>query len=206
MHKRYIVAFYRLALGLLAFVAMSVQVLDLAHKGNFNPGNFFSFFTIESNILAALLFTTLGLAGLLGKQLQQRGFLRGSITLYMAITGVVYSLLLAGLSKELQTTIPWVNVVLHYLMPVVVVGDWLIDTPRQIIPFSKALWWLIFPVTYVVYSLIRGSIVGWYPYPFLNPGTHGYVGVAVVSAGIAVVATAGVGLLAWSTHWRRPLR
>jgi hypothetical protein len=43
---------------------------------------------------------------------------------------------------------------------------------------------LVYPVVYVAYSLIRGRLVGWYPYPFLNPATSGYTGILLTSIGI----------------------
>jgi len=89
--------------------------------------------------------------------------LRGAASLYMAITGIVFSVLLAGLDVEL-TAVPWDNTVLHYIMPVVVVADWVIDLPGTRIAFKSALVWLAFPLTYVAYSLIRGHLTGWYPY------------------------------------------
>jgi hypothetical protein len=53
---------------------------------------------------------------------------------------------------------------------------------------------LIYPMLYLVYSLIRGPIVDWYRYPFLDPDeAGGYLGVALYSVGITV----GIGLFSW---------
>jgi hypothetical protein len=41
-------------------------------------------------------------------------------------------------------------------------------------------------LVWVVFTLIRGAIENWYPYPFLDPANGGYGSVAVVSAGIFV--------------------
>jgi hypothetical protein len=61
---------------------------------------------------------------------------RTGAVLYMAITGFVFALLLSWLQEELQTAIPWVDFVVHKLMPVVLVVDWLVDPPRH-----RAPWW-----------------------------------------------------------------
>ena len=50
---------------------------------------------------------------------------RGAATLYMAITGMIFSLLLSG--ADVQTPIPWVNSTLHYVFPLFIVIDWLVD-------------------------------------------------------------------------------
>ena len=52
-----------------------------------------------------------------------------------------------------------------------------------------------FPLLYVVYSLIRGPFVNWYPYPFLDPRIGGYGRVFLYSIGISVVIGAICGLV-----------
>ncbi len=115
-------------------------------------------------------------------------WLRGAATLYLAITGLVFSLLLAGLEGVEFTAVPWDNIVLHYLMPAAVVLDWAVAPPVRRIPFQRGLLWLAYPLAYVVYSLIRGHSSHWYPYPFLDPGPRGYTGVIQSSIGIAISA------------------
>jgi hypothetical protein len=52
---------------------------------------------------------------------------------------------------------------------------------------SEAASWLIFPAVYLVYSLVRGPIADWYPYPFLDPDHgDGYANVALTSAAVLV--------------------
>ena len=120
--------------------------------------------------------------------------LRGAAVLYMVTTGIVYGLLLSGYTDELQTATPWVNNVVHRIFPIVLIADWLINPPAVRLTFRDALVWLTFPVAYLVYSLVRGPIVDWYPYPFLDPDeVGGYAGVTAYCLGIAV----GVIGLAW---------
>ena len=185
MHKRYLVATYRLGFGLLTIAAITAQLLHNVQLQVFNPVNFFSFFTIESNVLASLIYVVAGVAGLAGKQGTQLALLRGAATLYMTVTGIIYVLLLSGLTQA-DSSLAWVNIVLHYIMPLAVLVDWLISPPAVRIAFKQAAWWLIFPISYLAYSLIRGHIVTWYPYPFLNPANGGYTKVAVTAIGIAV--------------------
>jgi hypothetical protein len=173
---------YRLGFALLTFVTIAYQLYNSTTRGNFNPVNFFSFFTIESNILAATLF-------LLGGRLSDReegsrgwDLLRGAAVAYMTTTFVVYGLLLTGYNDALQTPLPWVNNVLHRIFPLVVFADWLIRPPRTLLTFRDALIWMGFPLLYLFYSLVRGPLVGWYPYPFLNPERVGGYGVVALYA------------------------
>jgi hypothetical protein len=186
---------YRLLFALLTLGAIAYQFWWLSRGPNFRPGNFFSFFTIQSNLFATavLLWGALGDADKHATALADR--IRGAAALYLSITGVVYSVLLAGYQEELRTTIPWVDTVAHRITPLVMVADWLIDPPRGPIALRDALVWLAYPLVYVVYSLIRGPIVDWYLYPFLDPRQSGrYPVVAAYCVGIALVAL----LFAWA--------
>ncbi|WP_426996939.1 Pr6Pr family membrane protein [Pseudarthrobacter sp. N5] len=178
-------ALFRFWFALLGFAAVLFQFLHLMQNGG-KAGNYFSYFTIESNIIA---FVTLGVAGWFawkGESPRWLELLRGAATVYMTITGITYSLLLSDI--DVNTPIPWINVVLHYTVPTIIVIDWLVDLPQSKISIRTSLLWLAFPLLYLVYSLIRGPIVGWYPYPFLDPGVSGYGTVAIMSLLIAVAA------------------
>lgn len=52
---------------------------------------------------------------------------------------------------------------------------------------------LLFPALWFGYTLIRGAIWHWYPYPFLDVNTHGYpqviLNAALVTVVLAAVAT-----------------
>lgn len=187
MGKVKTLSLFRLCLSLLAFSAIITQFIVRAQVKPFNPVNFFSFFTIESNILVAciLLFSSIGTATF-GRS-EQFGILRGAATVYILTTGLIYFLLLRGLEESLQTAIPWVNTVLHYIMPIAMLLDWVLNPPTEKITWKHAMSWLLFPLFYVVYSVVRGPIVNWYPYPFLDPRIGGYEKVVFYSVGIAVV-------------------
>jgi hypothetical protein len=100
------------------------------------------------------------------------------------VVGVVFSVLLRNV--DLGDLLPWVNFVLHYVMPVAVVLDWLLQPPATRLEKKHLAMSLFFPLAYLVYVLVRGASIGWYPYPFLNPANvGGYGGVALYAAGIA---------------------
>jgi hypothetical protein len=198
MNQQKALASTRLALGIITLGAVLVQLIDSITKGR-SVSNFFSFFTIESNILAAVLLIIIGSYILMDKQGKTVAYLRGALTLFMTMTGIIYILLLAGYEKDLQTTIPIINIILHYVIPGAVLLDWLVYPPKRRLSFSWALLWLSYPLLYLTYSLIRGAIVNWYPYPFINPVTHGWPNVIGASLTIALAATLLVWLLVWRT-------
>ena len=186
----------RLAFGTLAVVAMTYQFAVLNVEPGYAKGNFFSFFTIQSNILAvAALFL------LVAVPRERRTALfdgaRQAAVLYLAITGVVFALLLSGLQEDVQTSASWVDFVVHKLMPVVLVVDWLIDPPHHRLPAWTVLAWLVFPAAWLAYTLVRGEIVDWYPYPFVDVSRLGYGGVLARAAGLTVAFALGAAALLW---------
>lgn len=196
MQPKTIIVLCRFIIAAVVLAAVITQLLyGVQHIANFDPANFFSFFTIESNILGAIAFLLAGWATWKSKNIPHLVMYRGATTLYMVITGIVYSVLLAN--ADVQTPIPWVNVVLHYIFPVVILVDWLIDPPKKPIAFRRTILWLLFPVTYAAYSLIRGAYVHWYPYPFLNVDQLGYQQVLINSLGIALASIVMAIAIAW---------
>ncbi|MCI0679232.1 MAG: Pr6Pr family membrane protein [Actinobacteria bacterium] len=187
----------RLGMALLIAVAIVAQLASSNGRPGFDMFNFFSYFTIISNVVVCVL---LALLAARPNRINDPRFavFRGAATLYMAITGIVYAVLLAPIGADVDVTLPWVDSILHVIAPLWVVADWVIDPPRQ--PLRRNVFgvWLLFPALYLVYSLIRGAIVSWYPYPFLDPEeAGGYLAVAGVSLGVFVLTLALAALLRW---------
>jgi len=185
MKRNYLIG-YKVFFGLLGFSAIVTEIATIAARGTFNAGNFFSYFTIESNIIAAAMFLVSAFYLFASKKSRTLDLLRGAATFFMVVTGIVFAVLLSGIEGATLTAVPWDNIVLHYLIPIAVVLDWLVDPPVKKISYRTALNWLTFPIAYLVYSLIRGPIVGWYPYPFLDPAHGGYGAVAITSLMILI--------------------
>jgi len=182
----------RIGFAALGVAAMTFQFASIHGRPEFSAGNFFSFFTIQSNIVAAV---TLCLAAVVRRGERPAAFdaFRSAVVLYIAITGVVFAILLSGLQEDLDTHIGWVNFVVHTLIPVVVVVDWLVDPPAHGLPMWVAGAWLAYPAAWFAYTLVRGAAVDWYPYPFVDVARHGY-GRVFANAAILLAAFAAAAL------------
>ncbi|MET3811478.1 Pr6Pr family membrane protein [Arthrobacter sp. UYEF3] len=192
-------ALFRFWFAALGLLAVTVQLTHLlTNVPGASAANYFSYFTIESNVIAIITLAIAGTCAWTGQNPRWLDLLRGAATIYMTITGIVYSLLLSNI--DVNTPIPWINVVLHYTMPTIMVIDWLVDLPKTRIPLRTSLIWLGFPLLYLMYSLARGPIVGWYPYPFLDPRIGGYAAVATMSLAIAAGALVFAAIAALSTR------
>jgi len=181
--------YLRVGFGLLTLAAIVAQLWIGVTENDARASNFFSFFTIESNLLTVVVLLAGAWLALRGQETAPGWELfRGAVTAYMTTTFIVFAALLSGLPDNLDLTEPWVNFVLHQLMPIVIVLDWVVSPPRNRLTVRQALVWMLFPLAYSVYSLVRGPVVEWYPYPFLNPDSvGGYGGVLAYSIGIAVL-------------------
>lgn len=195
------ISLFRYGFALLGLAGLTAQYLyNVANIPDYKPANFFSFFTVESNIIAVvslLISATYAWRGTVPRWVH---YVRGAATIYMTVTGVTYSLLLRNV--QVDTAVPWVNLVLHYIIPIVMIVDWLIDLPPFRIRVGSAMVWLIYPILYLAYSLIRGPLVDWYPYPFLDPRPEGYVPVIITSIGIAIGAFVLALIMSWTTRLR----
>ncbi|WP_278264001.1 Pr6Pr family membrane protein [Nocardia sp. AG03] len=193
----------RIGFGTLGAVALLWIPLRNLGSAEFSLANYLSYFTIESNILGVIALLVGGLLAPGGRGWQ---VFRGAATLYMLITMVVYAVLLARIDVMLNDK--WINDVMHRYLPLVLVLDWiLVAAPHRLRP-SPALvgQWLIFPLLFGVYSLIRGPIVDWYPYPFIDPRGQGYlsmaIGLVVLTLVFAVLAVAMASLGDLPARWR----
>jgi len=171
--------------------------------------NFFSFFTVESNAASAVVLLIGAVLLAVRRAPDGAGFtlVRASVVTYMVVTGIVYNLLLRGVDLPQGSTLGWSNEILHVVAPVYLLLDWIFAPGRVPLP-PRGLWpVLVFPIVWVVYSLVRGPFVTdavygndfWYPYPFLNPVTsaNGYLSVAFYVVLIAAV----IGLVASGVLW-----
>ncbi|MEV0333782.1 Pr6Pr family membrane protein [Nocardia sp. NPDC050717] len=193
----------RVGFGVLGAVALLWIPVRNIGSDTFSLANYLSYFTVESNVLGVI---ALLVGGLFAPQSRGWQLFRGAATLYMLITMVVYAVLLAHLDVMLNDK--WINDTMHRYIPLVLVLDWvLVAMPERLRP-SPALigQWLLFPLAYGVYSLIRGPIVDWYPYPFLDPREQGYlsmaIGLVVLTLVFAVLAVAMASLADLPAWWR----
>lgn len=204
MPRTSVIAGYRAFFGLLVLAAIGTQLADLSSRGVLDPLHYFSYFTIDSNLLAAAVF--LILAARRGERSTGFEMVRGLAVICMVVTGVVFSVLLSG--TNVDTAIPWVNDVVHSVMPIVVAVDWLLDPPRVRLTYRQGLSWVLYPAIWLGYTLVKGPIVDKYPYPFLDPANGGYGTVAIYVVAILAVMALLCVVAVWianTTNDREPM-
>jgi hypothetical protein len=177
-----------------AIVGQLIYSLEVTVDVPFFLVNFFSYFTILSNALAAIaLLIGAYYSFTVRRDPPWYNVSLAAVVTYMATTGVVYNLLLRNITLEQGRTLAWSNEVLHLIAPIYIVLVWILTPGKSPLKWTS-IWTIIaFPLVWAVYTMIRGPIVGWYPYPFLNPAQPGGYGAVV----IYIIAIAGfIGLMA----------
>jgi hypothetical protein len=187
----------RLALASLLFAALVSRLLIGLSRSDVTLLRFFGYFTVLSNTLAVIM---LAIHAVSPDRDSERWFalFRGAVTVYMTVTAVAYAVFLAPNLADVAVAEPWIAWTLHIVGPFAIALDWFVFPPSVGLGSEAPAIWLVFPAIYLVYSLIRGPIADWYPFPFLDPiEVGGYLSAALWSAGVLVVVL-GFG---WGYRW-----
>lgn len=125
----------------------------------------FLFFTIDSNIVVLIVCLLLVADPLRG------GFwweaLRLNALVAITVTGVVYAALLAP-NIHIGGWALATMVGLHVVSPLGFVAAWLVMGPRPRLRLTTVPAAFVLPVIWIAVTFLRGAIVDWYPYPFLD--------------------------------------
>ena len=188
---------FRVLLGLALLGSVLWQVTDRIANNLFRPFEYFAYFSIDSAMFAGFVMIFSGLTLLQGKSEAARVHtFRLIATVSMIIVGVVYHALLGDAAVDPRDigydwpVIP--NLVIHTWAPIAIVVDYLISIKGHKPKISTAWWVVIYPLTWLGFSIIRGLSDGWWPYWFINPGSEG--GVIGMITYIFIIASAFIAL------------
>ena len=135
---------------------------------------FFSFFTILTNILVGLYFTTrvFQLSNFPFSLFRKKGALT-AITAFIFIVGLVYQVLLRHI--WIPTGLQFItDELLHTVIPLFMLFYWYLNIKNSISTIKSLMKWLLYPIFYLLFVIIRGHFSGYYPYPFLEVTEIGY--------------------------------
>jgi hypothetical protein len=186
---------FHLATFLLAAFAVVLQLVLVLRGGHVldqvePPGTatrlvrFCSYLTIWGNVLVAWSALTLAT----GRDRDSRAWraLRLDAVVLITVIAVVHFLFLRPL-LHLHGTDYLADKLLHMVVPAVAVLGWLLLGPRRRAAPSDLLLFVGVPVAWLLYTLVRGAFVDWYPYPFTDVGLHGYGVVLLNCLGVAAL-------------------
>jgi energy-converting hydrogenase Eha subunit A len=187
---------FRFLAALLTWVAIMTQYILLVQSGSFggfvtSTLTYLGYFTILTNILVGLALSTPFLAP--DNKLRlffERPAVRAAIALYILVVMVVYWALLAQIHNPVGLS-ALANYGLHLIVPVLYILDWLVFAPKGNMSFKHIPYWILYPMAYGGFNIIRGMLSGFYPYPFINVDELGMGAVIVNMIGFTSIYAIG---------------
>ncbi|PXV53272.1 hypothetical protein SAMN04487785_11860 [Dyella jiangningensis] len=194
---------FGLALQLWFSVRLSLDRGDTAWQGVWVYLGYFTILTngLVAGVLTAASFDT---RSALPRFLQRPG-VQTAAAMSIVIVSAVYNLML----RQLWNPSGWMlvaDMIVHDIMPPLYLLYWWLAVPKGSLRWSQVIAWQSYPAGYFAYVLLRGAVNGWYPYPFLDVKSLGYLQVLIdavaVLVAFVVVALLLVALGRWQARRR----
>ncbi|MFJ2551487.1 Pr6Pr family membrane protein [Microbacterium sp. NPDC087591] len=191
----------RTVFGLLRLSAAALCLVALIHRLAWGLAsytiasqNFFAYLTNQSNIAFVVL---LAIGGVIALQ-RDRDPRWLTVALAMVLTwtitaGLVFALLVwqAGI-RGIRIDVPWSDQVLHFWLPACTAIAWALSPGHRSVPWRVIPATLVYPLVWGAFTMIRGPLIGWYPYYFLDPRQVSGPAEFLTSSGIALATFAVV--------------
>lgn len=179
-------------LALLSQLVISIGLMAAqGHGVGFSIWRYLGYFTILTNIATAVMFSCVALNRWPGGKVASASALT-ACTMYISFVMLVYHLLLSdmyvydGIQKLTDVT-------LHYIVPTLSLIWWLLFAPKTPLTFASPFPWLIYPLAYCGYALLRGHFENWYPYPFIDVSQMG-LGQSLLNSAMLTLAFLVIGM------------
>jgi len=198
---RAVVGIVRLIGAIVCAVALVARFVWGLGSVTFTASNFFAYLTIQSNLAFVAVMAVAGVVALRSpRDPRWLTTARATVLSCTVSAGAVFALLVeqAGV-RGLPLSVPWSDQVLHFWLPALALVDWTISPGRGRALWRSVVFVQVYTVVWGVVTLIRGSVVGWYPYFFLDPAQISGIGefllLSCVALGSFAALSSGVVLL-----------
>lgn len=168
------IAVIRFALAAAMLGSVIWQITDRLIHNLFRPAEYFSYFTIQTSLIAVVTLAVGGWLAWHGRhETRVLNIVRLSSTTFTVVVTLVYNLLLRGLpNAPADGNYNWPvlpNEILHVWAAIILLIDWMLSSRRINLRFRAIFWVLVFPLLWLTYSIVRGLLIDWWPYWFINP-------------------------------------
>lgn len=195
IRNTYFKQIYRLLFLFLCEAGILLQYAAVSQSGN--AAMLSCYYTILSNMVCFVYFAVLVVA----QRKKENPLVKGSVTMCIAVTGLVYHFLLDGMMEANAASVSPVldagNFLVHTVVPVMVVLDYFLFFPKGQYKSLHPIAWLVLPYLYFGFILLRaeisdslfsgfGGTTSRYPYPFLDVDLYGWDKVLLIVLGITV--------------------
>ena len=150
--QKALVTLYRVLALALCLLGLAIQFGLFSGTVSLNP---LIFFTIQSNIVCAAAWIAL----LINPKLPP--VWQGVAAQGILLTMVVYHFLLAGGSFSMSaftgSLYGFGNLLVHYIVPTMMIVDFLVLAARHSLSRLAPVWWAVFPLAYFGFAMIHGA-------------------------------------------------
>jgi hypothetical protein len=171
--------------GVYALLVAAALVVDFGFMKGEARLHILNYYTVLSNIACMVFFAVAHLRSERALKAGEKDFsyrprLEGAMVFCIAVTGIVYAVMLAPADLAAGKFFTFDNLVLHYVGPAMVILDWLLFSPKRSFRPLDPLLWLCIPLVYFGYILLRSTFAGdigntgsAFPYGFIDPVVQG---------------------------------
>jgi len=146
------------------------------------------FFTQQANLMAILWWTWAVLTGRRNAARDTGRILRGAVTLYILLTGIVYAVVLCRVYAPGGSQ-AHVNITHHVVTPALFCVDWALTETRGGYRWRWIAAWVLYPLAYLSWIIRVGARTRFYVYPFLDVAYLGAGRVALNCIGMLLCMT-----------------
>lgn len=174
---RSVIGVARIIAGLLVLSGIITEIVDTLAHSAFKPDHYFAYFTIESSMMNVVVLVVGGVFAVRHPvDTRLLSTVRMAVLSYAVVTAIVYNVLLRNIPSNGDYQGPhWPTEVFHVAIPILLVLDWILTPGRVPVRWRSLALVASYPLAWLAFTMIRGGLGGWYPYPFLEPGGPGGV-------------------------------
>jgi hypothetical protein len=199
--------------GVFAGLCFAAVILDLGFFSGRADWWILNYYTLLSNIACGVFFAMAHSASERALKRGEKDFswhprLEGLFVFMIAVTGVIYATMLAPEDIAEGKFLTFHNLVLHYIGPAMVVLDWLMFSPKGRFRPGDPLLWLLAPLGYFGYILVRSTFAGPigttdspFPYGFIDPAVQGGWGEMFWGVARIAIGMAALGYVIYTLDW-----
>lgn len=126
------------------------------------------YFTVQTNLFVCIvLIYSICHKLFKWKVVEYNIIIRSAVSFYILITFLAFAILLQKRyhQKGLER---YTSIINHYVMPIYFLVDTIITVDGTILKPKYIIYWLLYPMIYLIFTLIRGYFTGVFPYYFFD--------------------------------------
>jgi len=153
----------------------------------------YKYYTMQTNIMVTLWWTLAIIWHKKPEKRQKISAFKGAFTLYITVTFIIFAILLSGLYQPTGYA-AFTNLILHYITPIAFILDYLVIETKTKYEWKYLIYWILYPLAYLIFAQINGALTGNYLYYFLDVDALG-IPILILAVGFLVIFFLALGII-----------